>query len=101
MDFKQLTYIITIAEEHNLTKAAERLFVSQSTLSLYLNKLERELGVALFTRNKNRLTITPEGRRICKNSSKDSGTEKRSLQKTENIPRSVFPQHWHLMSDLI
>ena len=70
MDFKQLTYIITIAEEHNLTKAAERLFVSQSTLSLYLNKLERELGVALFTRNKNRLTITPEGEEYVKTARK-------------------------------
>ena len=70
VDFKQLTYIITIAEEHNLTKAAERLFVSQSTLSLYLNKLERELGVALFTRNKNRLTITPEGEEYVKTARK-------------------------------
>ncbi|MFR5730828.1 MAG: LysR family transcriptional regulator [Clostridium sp.] len=70
VDFKQLTYIITIAEEHNLTKAAERLFVSQSTLSLYLNKLERETRRCTFTRNKNRLTITPEGEEYVKTARK-------------------------------
>lgn len=45
MDLKQLNYIVVIAEEQNLTKAAERLFVSQSTLSLFLSKLEKELGL--------------------------------------------------------
>ena len=46
MDLKPLRYIVAIAEEQNLTKAAKRLFVSQSTLSLYLRKLEAELGTA-------------------------------------------------------
>lgn len=61
MDLKQLNYIVVIAEEQNLTKAAERLFVSQSTLSLFLSKLEKELGLTLFGREKNRLSITPAG----------------------------------------
>lgn len=61
MDLKQLNYIVVIAEEQNLTKAAERLFVSQSTLSLFLGKLEKELGLSLFAREKNRLSITPAG----------------------------------------
>ena len=62
MDLKSLTYIVAIAEEQNLSKAAERLFVSQSTLSLFLHKLEEELGVLLFNRVKNRLIITPAGK---------------------------------------
>lgn len=62
MDLKPLRYIVTIAEEQNLTKAAKRLFVSQSTLSLYLRKLEKELGLLLFQRAGNRLMITPAGR---------------------------------------
>ena len=61
MDLKQLKYITVIAEELNLTKASERLFVSQSTLSLFLNRLENSLGVRLFDRHKNRLVITPSG----------------------------------------
>ena len=62
MNLKSLRYIITIAEEQNLTKASKRLFVSQSTLSLFLRKLEEELGLSLFERSKNKLTITPAGR---------------------------------------
>ena len=48
MNVKSLKYFITIAEEQNLTKAAKRLFVSQSTLSLFLRKLEEEAGLPLF-----------------------------------------------------
>lgn len=61
MDLRQLNYISVIAEEQNLTRAAERLFVSQSTLSLFLSKLEKELGIRLFNRLNNRLVITPNG----------------------------------------
>ena len=61
MDLKHLEYIVAIAEEQNLTKAAERLFVSQSTLSVFLKKLEKDLGITLFSRDKNRLIITRSG----------------------------------------
>lgn len=44
-----------------MTKAAEDLFVSQSSLSQYLSKLESELGTALFYRSKGSLTLTPAG----------------------------------------
>ncbi|MTK06194.1 MAG: LysR family transcriptional regulator [Hungatella sp.] len=61
MDTRYLTYILTIAKKGNMTKAAEELFVSQSTLSQYLSKLESELGTPLFYRSKGRLTLTPAG----------------------------------------
>ena len=61
MDTKYLTYILTIAKRQNMTKAAEDLFVSQSSLSQYLSKLENELGTALFYRSKGCLTLTPAG----------------------------------------
>lgn len=61
MDTKYLTYILTIAKRKNMTKAAEDLFVSQSSLSQYLSKLENELGTALFYRSKGSLTLTPAG----------------------------------------
>lgn len=61
MDTKYLTYILTIAQKQNMTKAAEDLYVSQSSLSQYLSKLETELGTPLFYRSKGRLTLTPAG----------------------------------------
>lgn len=61
MDTKYITYILAIAERKNMTKAAEDLYVSQSSLSQYLSKLEQELGTPLFYRTKGELVPTPAG----------------------------------------
>lgn len=61
MDVKYLNYILAIANRHNMTKAAEDLFVSQSSLSQYLSRLEQELGTPLFIRSKGELSLTPAG----------------------------------------
>lgn len=61
VDTRYLTYILTIAQKQNMTKAAEELYVSQSSLSQYLTKLENELGTPLFYRSRGRLSLTPAG----------------------------------------
>lgn len=61
MDTKFLRYIVEIAEQKNMTKAAEHLYISQSSLSQYLSKLEAEVGTPLFTRNKGEMLLTPAG----------------------------------------
>lgn len=61
MDTKHLNYIITIAQHKNMTKAAEKLFVSQSSLSQYLSRLEQNIGSPLFFRAKGELILTPAG----------------------------------------
>ncbi len=61
MDIKNLNYIITIANKKNMTRAAEELYVSHSSLSQFLSKLEQELGTPLFFRAKGELTLTPAG----------------------------------------
>lgn len=48
MDFKDLTYIIAIAEYQNITKAADSLYVTQPTLTKFLQSLEKSLGQKLF-----------------------------------------------------
>ena len=50
MDFRQLEYIVAIAENKSISKAAETLFISQSGLNQQLIKLEKELGLQLFDR---------------------------------------------------
>lgn len=52
MDLRQLEYIVAIADECNITRAAEKLFITQSALNQQLLKLERELGVSLFHRSR-------------------------------------------------
>lgn len=61
METRYLKYILTIARCQNMTKAAEELYVSQSSLSQYLSKLEKEIGVSLFERTHNKLILTPAG----------------------------------------
>lgn len=61
MDLKQLRYIIAIAQEKNITKAAEKLFISQSSLSYTISMVEKEIGKPLFIRRKNGVDLTPAG----------------------------------------
>lgn len=61
MDYLQMLYFVTIADSDSMTKAAEKLCLSQSTLSLSYRKLEEELGVTLFRKEGRRLVLTPEG----------------------------------------
>jgi DNA-binding transcriptional LysR family regulator len=61
MEFHQLTYFLAAAQTQNFRKAAELCLVAQSALSRQVAALENELEVALFTRNKKRVTLTPAG----------------------------------------
>lgn len=61
MDIKQMTYILAIAEEGGITKAADKLFLTQSALDQQLLKLEDELGVPLFYRARNHFSLTSAG----------------------------------------
>ena len=62
MDTKQIEYILKIAEENNITRAAEKLFITQSALNQQLLKLEKELGTPLFHRSRSHWGLTEAGR---------------------------------------
>lgn len=64
MDIKQLTYFLAIAEEGNITKAAEKLHIAQPPLSQQLKLLEEELDAKLIERNTRKLQITDVGERL-------------------------------------
>ena len=61
MDFRELTYITAVAEERSVTEAAKRLYISQPSLSYIISKVEQDLGVRLFDRKTNPLTLTYAG----------------------------------------
>ena len=62
MDLYHLRTFVTVAEEGNLTRAAERLFTSQPAISAHIKSLERELDVVLFRRTPKGMQLTPAGR---------------------------------------
>lgn len=62
LNYHHLRYFWMIANEGHLTRAAERLHVSQSALSIQLRQLEESLGQPLFTREGKRLLLTEAGR---------------------------------------
>lgn len=63
MNTQELEYVLCIAKHQNLTKASQELYISQPTLSKFLQKLERDLNGKLFTRSGNRYIPTYLGRR--------------------------------------
>ena len=60
MNFLHLKYFLLVAEELNITRAAERLYISQQSLSNHISNMERELNVKLFTRSP-KLSLTYAG----------------------------------------
>ena len=58
MTLNQMNYMITIAETKSLNKAAERLYISQPSLTNAVKELENELGVTLLNRSGRGVTLT-------------------------------------------
>ncbi len=64
MELRQLTYFLAAAQTQNFRKAAELCFVTQPALSRQIALLEEELGITLFTREKQRVRLTPAGQAL-------------------------------------
>ena len=66
MNEESLRYILAVEEEGNISRAAEKCFVSQPAMSQTIKKLEKELGASLFTKQGGRLVPTEEGSIVLK-----------------------------------
>jgi LysR family hydrogen peroxide-inducible transcriptional activator len=64
MTITQLKYVLAVAENKNFTKAAQKTFVTQPTLSMQIQKLEEELEILIFDRSKKPIELTPVGKKI-------------------------------------
>ena len=61
MELRVLNYFVEIVNQHGITKAANHLHISQSTLSRQIQDLEQELGTQLFIRKPRQLSLTEDG----------------------------------------
>lgn len=64
MTITQLKYVLAVAEHQNFTKAAEKTFVTQPTLSMQIQKLEDELEILIFDRSRKPIELTAVGKKI-------------------------------------
>ena len=61
VDLRQLRYFVEIVDQSSLTRAAARLNVAQSALSVHLRNMETDLGTPLVIRGRNGITVTEAG----------------------------------------
>lgn len=85
MDILHLEYMIKIAEENNITKAAEKLFITQSALNQQLLKLEKELGTQLFARSRSNWHLTQAGEIYIENAKKIIQIKKETYSRINDI----------------
>ena len=65
MEFKQLESFAAVVRYNSFTKAAEKLYISQPTISTHIRALEEELDTRLIQRTTKSIEITPEGKKLC------------------------------------
>ena len=58
MTLKQLEYVTTVAEIGTITEAAERLFISQPSLTNAIHELEKEMNIVIFNRSNKGITLS-------------------------------------------
>ena len=61
MNTRQIEYFLAVAEELSFTKAAEKMYVSQTAVTQQIRALEEQMGVQLFSRTKKKVELTPAG----------------------------------------
>jgi DNA-binding transcriptional LysR family regulator len=85
MDLKQLEYMVQISEEKNITKAAEKLFITQSALNQQLLKLEKELGFPLFYRSRTNWHLTEVGQIYISSAKEILGIKKETYNRISDL----------------
>ncbi|RLQ84880.1 LysR family transcriptional regulator [Planomicrobium sp. Y74] len=83
MTLQQLKYVIEVARNRSISKAAQRLFISQPSLSNAIKELENELGITIFSRTNKGIVITSEGTKFL-------GYARQVIEQTDLLENQYF-----------
>lgn len=89
MELREQKYVCMLAECQNLTRAAERLYISQPALSLSISNLEKSLGTPLFERKNKKFVLTYAGERYVEKASQMLQLEREFNQEIAHITRQT------------
>lgn len=87
MELRHLRYFVAVAHTLNMRKAAEILHTAQPSLSVQIRDLERQVGVALFRRHNNRLSLTDAGAQFLRHAETLLDDAQRAIEKTRLADR--------------
>lgn len=90
MAFTEFQLLSTLAQEMNMRKAAERLFVSQPALSQRLHTIENEWGSKLFHRSQKGLSLTPAGEEVVRFANEVLALEEKTKEKIRAMEHQVY-----------
>lgn len=85
MEIRQLKYFMKVSEKLNFSEASRELFITQSTLSQQISKLEQELDIHLFERNSHEVTLTEAGKYLKKYAEKAIFSVDACVQQIEDL----------------
>jgi DNA-binding transcriptional LysR family regulator len=88
IDGYMLRYFLAVAELGNFGRAAKQVSVTQPTLSAGIAKLERQLGVRLFDRDKHRVALTPAGSRFLARARRIAAEYELAVQDIQHVPEA-------------
>lgn len=88
MDIHQFEYVMAIAEEKSFSAAAKKLYISQPSLSQYIMRLEKQLGIKLFDRTANPLVLTFAGEKYLESAKNILNLENRLRRELGDIADS-------------
>ena len=90
MSFSEFQLFSVLAEEMNMRKAAERLFVSQPALSQRLQTIEKDWGTKLFLRSQKGLSLTPAGEAVIQFANEVREKEEKTRESIQAMDHEVY-----------